>query len=428
LIVNDLGLTFDKTKGLSLLLYHLFLLAYRAGIRLASPWNPKARAWLKGRQEFPPVSYQEKTIWMHCSSLGEFEQGRPVLEALRKQFPGYRCVLSFFSPSGYEVRKNYAGADQVIYLPIDSPGNARKLVDGINPALVIWVKYEYWYFYLNELHKRQVPALLVSGIFRPSQPFFKNYGALWRHMLSCFRHLFLQNEDSLELLDSISLADHASLAGDTRFDRVTDIASAFEPVPHIDEFVSGHRVIVAGSTWEEDEEELIHYVRKHPEIRFIIAPHEVDEERLTDIRKQFNDVLYYSGLSAGMIIPKNIHVLIIDNIGMLNRLYRYADITYVGGGFGDDGIHNVLEAAVFGKPVVFGPVYEKFQEARGLVAAGGAYSVKQALELETLLDSFWQDENRLKVSGEKAREYVYSNRGATEKILSYVKENRLLIN
>lgn len=411
---------------MSLLLYNLFLLLFRLGVRIASLWNKKAKQWIKGRQSFPVIPFSEQVIWMHCASLGEFEQGRPVLEALKKRYPSYKIVLSFFSPSGYEIRKNYPGADTIIYLPIDNVINAKKLINAINPSLVVWVKYEYWYYYLTELKKRNIPVLLVSGIFRDSQPFFKWYGSIWQEMLYSFEHLFVQNENSVDLMNSIGLEKNVSIGGDTRFDRVISIAEKKEPVNHIMGFVAGKQVLVAGSTWEDDEIELIHYVKAHPEVKFIIAPHEIDEENLADVKKEFTNSIFYSQLQAGVLVPENINVLIIDNIGMLSKLYQYADITYVGGGFGKDGIHNILEAAVYGKPVIFGPVYEKFAEAKEMVEIGGAFSINNALELEALLDKLFKNRMELKKSCDIAKEYVYSKRGATEKVMNYVMEKRLL--
>jgi 3-deoxy-D-manno-octulosonic-acid transferase len=413
---------------LSLLIYNLFLVLFRTGIRIAAIWNKKARQWNRGRKKFPVVPFNDKVIWVHCASLGEFEQGRPVLEALKKQYPAYKIVLSFFSPSGYEVRKNYAGADSVIYLPIDNIINAKKLISAINPSLVIWVKYEYWYYYLTELKKRNIPVILVSGIFRNSQPFFKWYGAIWKEMLFSFQQLFVQNEGSMSLLHSIGLESNISIGGDTRFDRVIAIAEKREPVNHIMGFVAGKQVLVAGSTWEDDEIELIHYVKAHPEIKFIIAPHEVDEENMADVKKEFSNSLLYSQLEPGILIPEIINVLIIDNIGMLSKLYQYADITYVGGGFGKNGIHNILEAAVYGKPVIFGPVYEKSAEAKDLVDMGAAFTISNALELEALLDNLFTNRRELKKSSDIAADYVQSKKGATEKVISYVMENRLLTN
>ncbi len=364
---------------------------------------------------------------MHCASLGEFEQGRPLLEALKEQDKEIIIVLTFFSPSGYEVMKNYAGADHIFYLPMDSSANAKKFIDAVNPSLVLWVKYEYWYYYLTELKQRNIPVILVSGIFRSSQPFFKWYGNIWKKMLNAFTAFFVQQQASKELLQSIGITENIVVSGDTRFDRVIAIAEKFEPLPLIEKFCGSSKVIVAGSTWENDEEELIHYVRLHPEIKFIIAPHEVDKENLEDVKKEFTDAIFYSSLKDD-VINESAHVLIIDNVGMLSRLYRYADITYVGGGFGGDGVHNVLEAAVYGKPVLFGPVYEKFAEATGLIESGGGISISNALELEKITNELLMDEAKRKTVSNAAKAYVYSNAGAAQKIVQYIQEKRLLTN
>lgn len=428
------------------LLYHLFLFFYCSGIKLAALWNPKARLWVKGRRQFPslPAGNQQR-VWMHCASLGEFEQGRPLLEKIRLQSPGVTIVLSFFSPSGYEVMKNYKGADYIFYLPMDGRKNAEKMVALINPALVLWIKYEFWYYYLTELKKRQVPVLMVSGLFREGQPFFKWYGGLWRQMLQCFSYFFVQNQASLELLKTVGIQDKVSVSGDTRFDRVIEIAERMEPLPFIEKFCGSNRVIVAGSTWEEDEEEWIHYIKNHPEIRFIFAPHEVDADNLRDVKKEFPGAVFYSDfIKTGADEPGELgavyggqspylshpvfNMLIIDNIGMLSRLYHYADITFVGGGFGEDGIHNVLEAAVYGKPVLHGPEYEKFAEAVELVEAGAGIPISNALELEKVLEELWNNETLLQQKSRIAKAYVYSKRGAASGIMSYIQENRLLTN
>lgn len=366
---------------------------------------------------------------MHCASLGEFEQGRPLLEELRARNEKIRIVLSFFSPSGYEVMKDYKGADHIFYLPMDSPSNARKFIDAIDPSLVLWVKYEYWFYYLDELKRRNIPVILVSGIFRKGQPFFSWYGGVWRKMLNCFTLFFVQNELSKELLESIHVNKPIMINGDTRFDRVIEIADKHEPVPFIDSFCSAGKVIVAGSTWDEDEVELLHYIKMHPEIKFIIAPHETDAENLADVKKIFPDSIFYSELEqTTKHKPQTSYVLIIDNVGMLSRLYRYADIAYVGGGFGGDGVHNVLEAAVYGKPVLFGPVYEKYDEALGLVESGGGIPVGGPLKLEAELNSLMTNEAECKRRGAAARDFVYSRAGATKKIMDLIYENRLLTN
>lgn len=415
-----------------MLLYNIFLLLYTAGIHLAALWNKKAAQWVNGRKQQPiPGSYglePHQTIWMHCASLGEFEQGRPLLEAIRQQYPSSKIVLTFFSPSGYEIRKNYTGADKVLYLPMDNPVSSKKFIEAVNPSLVLWVKYEYWYYYLNELHRKNIPVLLVSGIFRESQPFFKWYGGFWKKILGSFEHLFVQTQHSSHLLSDIGIDKNITVTGDTRFDRVITIAEQWEPLSEmIQQFCEGHTVIVAGSTWEEDEEELIHYAKTYPHIRFIFAPHEISKERIADLQEEFPDGILYSSLinrQTGTVITSN--VLIIDNIGMLSRLYKCATITYVGGGFNQSGIHNILEAAVYGKPVIFGPVYEKFAEARELVEKKGAFSIENALELEALLNKLLGDATLLKETGFISKEYVYSKRGATQQILNHIQRNRLL--
>lgn len=363
---------------------------------------------------------------MHCASLGEFEQGRPLLEDLRKKYPGYKVALSFYSPSGYEVQKNYTGADIVFYLPMDNMIHAKKLITMLDPALVIWVKYEFWYYYLTELKVRNIPVLLVSGVFRESQPFFKWYGSIWRKMLESFEHLFVQNEESVRLLKQIGITKNVDIAGDTRFDRVITIAENKQPVANIDTFVGDHPVLVAGSTWEEDEVELLHFVKTRADIKFIVAPHEVTGDNMQDVKKEFKNSIFYSELEKDNNLGKDAHVLIIDNIGMLAKLYQYATVTFVGGGFGSDGIHNVLEAAVYGKPVVFGPVYEKYAEAVGLVEADAAISVSNPLELDEKLNALFNNESEIKKMGMAARDFVYSHKGATHKIIDYIERKRLL--
>jgi 3-deoxy-D-manno-octulosonic-acid transferase len=481
----------------SIFLYHVFLWFYRTGIRLIAPWNRKARLWIEGRKaqaaeikgageaassklqatSQPAEKTPEKgltdvkpgqTIWMHCSSLGEFEQGRPVLESLRRQYPGCRVVLSFFSPSGYEAKKNYAGADKVYYLPLDSKGNARRFINLVKPTLVIWIKYDYWYYYLVELKKRNIPLLLVSGVFRRDQPFFKWYGRLHRYMLDCFTKIFVQTEDSRKLLAKLGFRDNVVVSGDTRFDRVIEIAEKGEPLPLIESFCGNRPVIVAGSTWEEDEEELDHYANTHPDLRFIVAPHDIEPDRLREVEHLFRHCVRYSvwerekaasfELRAASQTPVGVeegdaqghegkkgngktkraskkgngwpepNVLIIDNIGMLSRLYGYATIAYVGGGFGDDGVHNVLEAAVYGRPVVFGPVIEKYAEAVELTDCGGGVVIDSALEAESVFNRLLSNEEEYRHICSASREYVYSKRGATNQVVDYIQENRLLTN
>ena len=388
--------------------------------------------WLAGRKVIfiklqnwkNSLAPEDKIIWMHCASLGEFEQGRPIIEALKKGYPNFKILLTFFSPSGYEIRKNYNQADGVFYLPMDSKKNANNFINIIKPNFVIWVKYEYWYHYLITLKTKSIPLFLVSAKFRKSQPFFKSYGGLWLKIIHSFSHIFLQNnEDSKDLLASIDV-HNVSLAGDTRFDRVVEIANQENKLPQeIIDFCTNEKIIVAGSTWEEDEELLVHYANVHPHIKFIIAPHDIDKERINEVKKVFKNALTFSQLLKG---EKANQILIIDNIGMLAQLYKLANITYIGGGFNDSGIHNILEAAVYGKPIVFGPAYEKFAEAIALVDRGGAFSVDNALALEALLDMLIGDNELLKSTSLTSKNYVMEMQGATKIIVKYLYENRLI--
>ena len=429
--------------------YILFLSLYHAAIRLAAKWNPKAKRWVDGRKglfkRLETVMSQNKApiIWLHSSSLGEFEQGRPVLEKIRKSYPSHKILLSFFSPSGYEVKKEYPGADYIFYLPADSKKNARRFVQLVNPQLVLWVKYDFWYFFLAELKQKSIPVLLISGAFRKDQPFFKWYGRLHRYMLECFLHLFVQTDESAKLLQQAGLGNNITVSGDTRFDRVLEIAEGFEPMHEIEKFCGTDAVIVAGSTWAEDEEELDHYANTHPHIKFIVAPHDVTDERLKEAEELFVNCIRYSRLILNPAYGKTANpvssiqhlassiqhpnVLLIDNIGMLSRLYKYASIAYIGGGFGNDGVHNVLEAAVYGKPIIFGPEYEKYIEAIDLVEKGAAYSIDSAVEIEKLMNDLLADSDWLKESSQAASDYVFEKKGATEKIIRYIQENRLLI-
>ena len=408
--------------------YTIFLQLYTLGIRIISLWNPKAKLWLKGRKKFPLLLFKkdigDQIIWIHCASLGEFEQGRPVIENIKIQYPSSKIILSFFSPSGYEIQKNYTGADAIFYLPMDNKRNAAKMLEAINPTLILWVKYEYWFFYLKAFKQKNIPVLLVSGIFRKDQPFFKWYGGMWKSILPCFTHFFVQDETSKTLLTRIGSDKNVTISGDTRFDRVIEIAKKFEHIPLVQQFCGDDKVIVAGSTWEEDEAELIHYVRANPQIKFIIAPHEIDAENIREVQKEFAGSVLFSQLIQNQVIKSN--VLIVDNVGMLSRLYYYADITYIGGGFGNDGVHNVLEAAVYSKPVIYGPEFEKFIEAIELFNCGGGISINSALQLEKELTILWNDKQLLKTAGEAAGKYVYANAGASKKIIDYIQENRLL--
>lgn len=426
-----------KNNNLAVFFYNIFLWVFKAGIHIASLFNTKASKWVKGRQGLleqlsRAIPANDKVIWMHCASLGEFEQGRPLLEKMKEQYPEYRFLLTFFSPSGYEVQKNYKGADWVFYLPADGPHNARRFLEIVHPSLVIFVKYEFWYYYLKKIKYRNIPLILVSALFRQDMSFFSWYGGLQRKMLSRFDHLFVQNESSAELIQSIGLADICTISGDTRFDRVAAIAGRFEPIPLITEFCMDNRVLVAGSTWPDDEQVLSgawQEMSASP-MKMIIAPHETDEKHILELKKLFPEAVRFSEARTGQLAQEKI--LIIDNVGMLSRLYKYGWITYIGGGMMKNGVHNVLEAAVYGKVVLFGPYYQKYTEAIGLVNSGGGISftdeAKNGKALGVILENLAGNENEYTMRSKAAGEFVQSHRGATDKILAYIQEKRLLTN
>ena len=438
-----------------IIFYHFFLLAYKAGIYFVSFWNPKAKLWITGRrkvlkklQQTLQSKTEGKMIWVHCASLGEFEQVRPVLKEIKTDDSGANIIITFFSPSGYEIIKNNQEFPNVFYLPMDSKSHAKKWMDILKPELVLWVKYEYWHYYLQEIKERNIPLVMISAVYRSNQIFFKWYGRFYRNMLSCFTHFFVQNENSKEQLQKIISDEKITVSGDTRCDRVINIAESFAEVPGIKEFCGHNKVIVMGSTWEDDESEWTHFVKQHPEIKFIIAPHEIDAENLADVQKEFTGSVFYSEWMGvrkddrqpmtGNRQPEKVsgigyqvlgsasNCLIIDNIGILSRLYYYATITYVGGGFGDDGLHNILEAAVYGKPVIFGTEYDKNFEAKEMIECSGAISIGNALDLEKIVNQLLNNEEELLSRSSAAKNYVYKNAGATDKIILFLEEKNLL--
>jgi len=395
-------------------------------IRILSLFNDKARKWRDGRRGLlayitDTVDRNRGSIWFHFASLGEFEQGRPVLEQLRKQWPDKQFVLTFFSPSGYEIRKNTPLADHVFYLPEDTPANARRFVEAINPELAIFTKYEYWPFYFRTLAAAGTPLYLVSAIFRPDQIFFRWYGGFFRETLQCVTYFFTQNQESLELLADIGITQ-ASLAGDTRFDRVAGLPLQRKPIPEVEIFTADRPVLVAGSTWPADEAILAELHRQFPDWAVIIAPHEIQESHLTAIEKLFTKSIRFSTLSQLSTVTGQMSerptVLIIDNIGMLSSLYAYGQTAYIGGGFGA-GIHNTLEAATYGIPVIFGPNHQKFQEAVGLLACGGGFTVNSAESLAEVFHQLSDDDYRSR-AGAAACRYVEEHAGATGIIIRHL--------
>ncbi|MGO4289058.1 3-deoxy-D-manno-octulosonic acid transferase [Chitinophaga sp. RAB17] len=410
-------------------IYNAGLQLYKGGVHLAAmAGKTKAQRWLKGREHWQSRMQQagvgaQPVVWIHAASLGEFEQGRPVLEAIRAAWPSYKILLTFFSPSGYEVRKDYKGADFVYYLPLDTKNNAREFLDIVQPALAIFIKYEFWYHYLTALHTRHIPTLLVSGIFRKDQVFFKGYGGMFRRLLQQLTHIFVQNDMSLQLLQSIGL-HNSSISGDTRFDRVFALLSEQTAIPAIASFAAGNSLLVAGSTWPEDEKMLNEWWKEKEAtgIKLVIAPHEIHNSHIAAIIQLFPEAIKYSEWQPGATA----NVMIIDNIGMLTTLYRYATIAYVGGGLAKGGIHNILEPAVYSKPVLIGPEFEKYFEAVELVAAGGAVVVKHSRDLQAAVELWLRDKGAYAKTAAIAGDYVVANTGATQKVLRYIQENRFL--
>jgi 3-deoxy-D-manno-octulosonic-acid transferase len=410
--------------GLSSLLYSIGVGAYHTGIRLAAPFNAKAKLWVEGRKDWQDNLQAALTgkplVWVHCASLGEYEQGKPVIEAIEKQHPEKQVLVSFFSPSGYEVVKTKDSNRTIVYLPADNAYNAKRFLQIAKPTLAIFIKYEFWYHYLHQLKHHKVPTILVSGIFRASQPFFKPWGVLHREMLTCFSHFFVQDDASSQLLSDLGFRN-ITVSGDTRFDRVVAIQSAPRELPVVEHFKAGSAVLVAGSTWPADEKILRPLL---PELiaigwKIIIAPHDIDTHHIQQLSTEFGSkaITYSQGLIDS---PANKDVLIIDNVGLLSHIYRYGEVAYIGGGMGK-GIHNILEAAASGLPIVFGPNYFKFKEAVDLVHFGGAFSVSSFETLKKQIDQL-QDEEQYMNAATVAQKYVADNVGATNKVLTWVVE------
>jgi 3-deoxy-D-manno-octulosonic-acid transferase len=406
-----------------LYIYNLFIRIYSLAVYLATPFHPKARLWVNGRKNLllrieEALHPEDRIIWFHAASLGEFEQGRPIMEEVKKKLPKYKILLTFFSPSGYEVRKNFAGADYIFYLPADTPRNAWRFVQTAEPEMAVFVKYEFWFNYIRFLYMRDIPLIYVSAIFRPGQFFFKSYGRWFRKILQQVRFFFVQNRESLELLQSINI-QHATLSGDTRFDRVWTAAQSRKEFPLIRRFAGSHQVILAGSTWPADEEIMLQFMKgnKAP-FKYIIAPHEIHPKRIVAfIERSGLNCLRYSEATEEHV--DKAQVLIIDSIGILLHLYQYAGIAYIGGGFGKN-IHNILEAATFGVPVIFGPKYHKFQEAHDLLLAGGAFTIRNGGEFRESAHQLLDDPGKLKAASEACRNYVESKTGATEQIIKKI--------
>lgn len=412
-------------KILSKALYYLAIQAYGLLLGLAAVFHAKARLWVSGRKDWQGRlqaavhAKQGDWIWLHAASLGEFEQGRPLLEALRKQYPEKRILLSFFSPSGYEMRKDYQGADYVCYLPLDTAKNAQLWMDILQPKMVFFVKYEFWYYYLKVVRQEKIPTYLVSGIFRPNQAFFKPWGGLFREMLEAFELFFLQNEASANLLQSIGF-ENTLIAGDTRIDRVLAIKAEAKSYPKVEKFIKNAPTLVIGSSWAADEQQYLPFIKDKllPNgWKIILAPHEVDKLHIQQLENRLKGFSYqkYSELKDAKVEPTEAKILIVDNIGMLSSLYAYAQMAYVGGGFGK-GIHNILEAAVYEIPVFFGPKHKKFAEAEELLKLELAFEVRKTADFYRFFDKL--DQKKL---GQQAKAYFEQNKNATSIILTAIK-------
>ncbi|TAK46002.1 MAG: 3-deoxy-D-manno-octulosonic acid transferase [Saprospiraceae bacterium] len=413
------------------LLYRFITWFYFSAIRVAAIVHPKARQWAVGRRGIftrmeASIAGQAKdgtpVVWMHCASLGEFEQGRPVLENLKKTHPRLKIFLTFFSPSGYEMQKNYPGADWVFYLPDDTPGNARRFLQIVQPSVVIFVKYEFWYFYLVQLKSNRTPALLIAASFRPEQPFFKWYGGIHRRMLDCFTSIFVQNELSRNLLTPVTQVP-VTVAGDTRIDRVLDISKERPPLPLIQKFCGSSPTLVCGSTWPRDEKLIARAIEygAFNGWKIIIAPHEVNESRLVSLENRMKSgSIRYSAPAFTTATLLDAQVLVIDCIGILSHLYRFARVAYVGGGCQNSGIHNTLEPGAFGIPLIFGRNYKRFPEAVYFVNHGGAFAVEDGNELCPVM-AYLADDRNYERSAEVTEGYLKKNKGATAEIISNLK-------
>ncbi len=405
------------------IIYNILIRSYYFLVLIVSLFNKKAKLWIQGRRTvWDSLSvtnfYTTKNIWIHAASLGEFEQGRPVIEYLKKNFEEYKIILTFFSPSGYEIRKKYQYADKIVYLPLDTQKNAKRFIKLIKPDMVFFIKYEFWFHYLYELNKQNIKTYLISAIFRDNQIFFKSHGSWYRQVLRFFTHIFVQNKYSLNLLKDIGV-NNCTVSGDTRFDRVYELSQNVKKFAIIENFIENKNVFVCGSTWHKDEELIINFLnKKQRELKTIIAPHEVEIhniQRLTSLIK----VPYIKYSEANEQSIKDKDILIIDNIGILSSLYQYADIAYIGGGFGA-GIHNTLEAATFGVPIIFGTNYHNFKEANDLIEIKAAFTVANQQEFDNCILKIIDNENIRTEAGKQAKNYVYENRGATKKIISKI--------
>mgnify|MGYP001392793207 CR=1 FL=1 len=406
-------------------LYNISIFLVGGFLRLAAFFSPKIKLFVSGRKNVFDVLKEniqptDSVFWIHCASLGEFEQGRPLIENLKNKYQNYKVVLTFFSPSGYEVQKNYEFADVVVYLPLDSVSNARNFLKLVHPSVAIFVKYEFWPNMLNKLKKQKTPTLLVSGIFRKEQVFFQSYGSWMRTKLKTFSHFFVQDQDSLKLLENINFTN-STVSGDTRFDRVFDILKRDNTLDFIERFIGDSYVLVAGSTWKEDEDLLVNYIvsKATSDEKFIIAPHNIKAEAIQSLKQSLGDKAVLYSEREGVDLS-SFQVFIIDTVGLLTKIYSRAHVAYVGGGYTKSGTHNVLEPATFGIPVVIGPNFIKFKEAQDLVALQGCTVTNSQESVDAVLMGFREDTSSRLKRGKAAQEYIKSSLGASEKISIYI--------
>ena len=401
-------------------LYNIAIHIYNILMHFAALFNPKAKLWVEGRKGiFAKIAQEVEPgyiIWIHAASVGEFEQARPLIERIREEYPSKKILLTFFSPSGYELRKNYELVDYIYYLPIDTKKNAKKFIELIQPEMVFFIKYEFWFNYLSELYKRVIPIYLVSTIFRPSQHFFKWYGGWFRKHLRMVEHFFVQDNESATLLSSLNIK-RILITGDSRFDRVKSLTENPKSFYTISDFVEGQKVLLAGSSWEPDEKILLDFMEgEKQDFKLIIAPHEVNSSHIDSLLSRFSNFkpLLFSNYEQKEI-PKESRVLIIDSVGKLMHLYQYTDVAYIGGGFGV-GIHNILEAATYKKPVIFGPNYQKFKEAKDLIKVEGGFSISNATAFSDITSDLLFNPSAYAKASEECGIYIQENIGATDKI------------
>ena len=429
------------------LLYDIGIRGYSLATKIAAPFNDKAKLFCKGRKGLlarivQTVKSDTPIVWFHASSVGEFEQARPIIEWYKANAPQYKILLTFFSPSGYELRKNYDLADWVFYLPIDTARNARRFVEAVKPKKAIFIKYEFWYNYLTALKRFGTEVYIVSAIFRSNQPFFKWYGSLFRKMLGTYEHLFVQDENSAALLAGVGVKENVTISGDTRFDRVYKITQSSKNLPLVDAFVkvtqsANNLILVAGSSWPPDEALIARILENFSKIRLVLAPHEIGKDHIAAIERTFSiyNPVKYTRLNERFVnsaegseereaICKQLsgsRVLVIDCIGILSSVYKYGHVAYIGGGFGV-GIHNILEAATYGMPIIFGPNYKKFKEAKDLISLGGATSIENCSDLYDITNKFVNNRSVITEKGAICKKYVMSNIGATQKVVSTIEK------